>query len=327
MAESTLSVTRADLKRHIGRYLGISRTYTDWDTDTGNDVDDCIESGERNFYQPFNGHIWSFLNQVTTIALTAPYTTGTIGIVNGVVTLSVAGTWPSWAATGYLHVDGSTYAVSTRDGNNQLTLEDTSVDVDALSTYELRRLQYTMVDGFGGFTDPYLSFSVDYQMWYPVKLTGPEQILAMRQTDAYGSENQPLFAAVTASPLTMGTAGQRWALMVYPAATEAGVISGKYYVLPSTISDNTYYPFGGQPHAETLIQSCLAAAERLMNDERGIHQAQFQERLLASVKLDKDLTTPKLFGYNGDKSGWQPPIGNSHARSQYITYNDTAYLG
>lgn len=65
-----------------------------------------------------------------------PYTTGTIGIAAGVVTLS-GGTWPNWAANGRLTVSGTTYTVNTRDSNTQLTLTNLSVTVTAGTSYSL----------------------------------------------------------------------------------------------------------------------------------------------------------------------------------------------
>jgi hypothetical protein len=62
MAESTLSITRADLLRHVGRFLGWGRAPNEWINLDNNltDARDIIDAGLRLFYQPA-GHIWSFL--------------------------------------------------------------------------------------------------------------------------------------------------------------------------------------------------------------------------------------------------------------------------
>lgn len=60
------------------------------------------------------------------------YSTGMIAIVDGVVTLT-GGTWPSWAADGYLNFNGTPLEVATRDSSTQLTLVDTTIDL-ALSS-------------------------------------------------------------------------------------------------------------------------------------------------------------------------------------------------
>ncbi len=51
----------------------------------------------------------------------SPYTTGTIEVVDGVVTLS-GGTFPSWGSAGILTIGGFAYTVDTRDSDTQLTL-------------------------------------------------------------------------------------------------------------------------------------------------------------------------------------------------------------
>jgi hypothetical protein len=67
-----------------------------------------------------------------------PYNTGTIAIVNGVVTLT-GGTWPSGAADDRLLVNGETYDVATRDSGTQLTLGDLTVNVGGGTSYSLFR--------------------------------------------------------------------------------------------------------------------------------------------------------------------------------------------
>ena len=64
------------------------------------------------------------------------YSTGTVTVTAGVVTLS-GGTWPAAAASGYLVVNGLQYVVSTRDNDTQLTLTDVSVTAAAGSIYQL----------------------------------------------------------------------------------------------------------------------------------------------------------------------------------------------
>jgi hypothetical protein len=77
MAESTLSITRADLKTAVARRMGLSRTAGDWTTDDSNAVTDIIENGERDFYGPpplpgeKASHVWSFSTPLLTIGLTA----------------------------------------------------------------------------------------------------------------------------------------------------------------------------------------------------------------------------------------------------------------
>ena len=144
MAESTLNANYHDLRREVGSYYGFGRVPSDFQPADAEIVESVLKSGLRQLYFPpplmdRAPHQWTFLRPTTTLTTTAPYTTGTVAIASGVVTLSVAGTWPSWADEGELKVGGTTYTVASRGGDNQITLDDTSVTVTG-STPTIREL-------------------------------------------------------------------------------------------------------------------------------------------------------------------------------------------
>ena len=60
---------------------------------------------------------------------------GSIAIVNGVVTKTGGTAFPAWAAAGSLTVGGNTYTINTRDGDNQVTLDNLTVNVGSTGTY------------------------------------------------------------------------------------------------------------------------------------------------------------------------------------------------
>jgi len=70
MAESTLSVTYAELKIEVGVFLGFERDSQIWTNDETADVEAIIKRGLRQFYAPppITGqdapYIWSFLKPV-----------------------------------------------------------------------------------------------------------------------------------------------------------------------------------------------------------------------------------------------------------------------
>lgn len=73
MAESTLSVTRAELLRYIGREKGWSRDPGEWDERQSVDGDDILNRALRMFYNPAplpgegHSHRWSFLRPIFNI--------------------------------------------------------------------------------------------------------------------------------------------------------------------------------------------------------------------------------------------------------------------
>jgi hypothetical protein len=66
------------------------------------------------------------------------YGGGTIGIVNGVVTISVGEVIPLWAADANLYVLGGVYSIATRDSDTQLTLDNLTVNVAPGTVYSVQ---------------------------------------------------------------------------------------------------------------------------------------------------------------------------------------------
>lgn len=321
MAESTLSLSRTDLLQIVGDYLGYGRNHHIWRREPTAQVTRCVQSGERQFYQPFplpgesSVHVWSFLNQRLATTISEPYSTGTITVVAGEVTLA-DGTWPTWAADGWLVIDGVGYYVATRDSGTVLTLDDATVTAAAGTEYEIQRWQYTLPDDFGAFIEPTLAFAPSDEQQFPVRLTGPGEIYALRQNDDWTTYSQPVMAAVN-SLSSDQTTGQRNELLVFPTPTSPGTLIGTYTILPLAITDSAPYPLGGQPHAETLRESCLAVAEVEKTGKFGAHRELFMQRLAASIAYDRKTTTKQYFGKNLDHSRGDGP--RQH-RARGVTY-------
>ena len=117
--------------------------------------------------------------------------------------------------------------------------------------------------------------------------------------------------------------GLRYELHVWPAPNGTFTMHATHNELQDSTSLNDF-PMGGMAHGETILSSCLSAAELKVEDKKGIHWQTFMERLRASVHRDRVQFTPTKFGYNGDKSD---------SRGQYsryykpVTYNSVEYFG
>lgn len=154
---------------------------------------------------------------------------------------------------------------------------------------------YTLTDDFGGFLDTELMFvasnlsSGSAKTW-PLKIV--EWWRVLEKIDAGTSMptgiSQPLLAAIEPVTFTPAT-GQRWQMAVWPTPTSSLSVSGRYRSQPDFFSDDTHYPLGGSLHAETLLESCLAAAEEFQNDSATLHRERFQQLLEASIAADKEL--------------------------------------
>ena len=95
-----------------------------------------------------------------------------------------------------------------------------------------------------------------------------------------------------------GTEQARYTLSVYPRPNRNLTLMIPYYVLRDEPSDQfPFYP-GVSAHASTIRSSCLAAAERILNDvHEGPEWMTFMNRLRTSVEFDRRQKKSSL-GYN-----------------------------
>lgn len=254
MAESSLSIGYPELRREIGRFLGIGRDPAGWTADQVTDVEDILKAGLRQFYFPQeagDSHRWSFLYPVTTLT-------------------TVSGTQT-----------------------------------------------YNLPDDYGAIQGR-MTFPANSGICYrPIQIVSEEMIREYAQRDT--NNTRPRCAAIRPKPFD-GTSGQRWQILFWPVPDAAYTLSYRYQANPAQLSTDAPYPLGGMKHAETIIESCLSVAESRMNDELGIHSANYQRLLLASIQQDRMNHTPHTYGYNSDNES----IYYDERPSDLVTYNGYA---
>ena len=97
-----------------------------------------------------------------------------------------------------------------------------------------------------------------------------------------------------------GEAPQASEVVFYRTPDAAYTICYYYDAKVGKLSTDTSSPLGGQPHAETLIQSCRdIAAQRYKDDPAGREHELFMQRLQASVEYDRRYS-PQYLGVNND---------------------------
>jgi hypothetical protein len=164
------------------------------------------------------------------------------------------------------------------------------------------QIDYDMPDDFGHFTDSRLYMSADSEAWHEIRLVAVSRILALRQRDTSSASGPTQFAALTAVN-TSGVTPTRERLMIWPPPDSSSyVLRFEYRSNPYQLTAGQKYPLGGQPHAETIREACLAAWEREVDGQEGVHSRQFMLRLQTSIATDRRVTGPETLGYNGDRS-------------------------
>lgn len=282
MAESTLSVVYADAVRELERYLRIATgTETTW-------IDDLLRAGLRRFY---TAHDWKFLRPLATVSTVEPYSTGTITIVDGVVTLA-SGTFPAWAASGVIVTGGALYEVSTRGGDTQVTLEDTSIDVDAGSTYQLAQYAYDLPDDYGQLLGPFT-----YHPGLRPSYSAPKQIdeIDLRVARQYCDDIAPPEVFAIREKTFAAATGQRFQVLFGPLPDAVYQFTYRYRCHPDKLA-STHYHRGGMLHSQTVLYAVLAAAELSRLDQAGTYEALYQQQLAISIQRDAELHAPSSLG-------------------------------
>lgn len=302
MAESTLTLKRDDLLRAIGNMMGLGTDITNWgDADFTAKVNACVDIGCRWVYEPdvlpgdVNVHIWSFMQpKLVAFAVNPQYSAGTITVVSGVVTGS--GTvFPSWAASGELVINDVSYTVDLRSSGTSLTLDDTSVNADAGTSYVLQQVDYLLPELFGGFRGDLFLDQSSVSQGYVLQRLAKEELLALQKSGVADFSAQPCQYAVFADNQT-GETDQRWMISLWPIADAAYTISGFYTVNPYRLTSALPYPMGGLPLSECLREAVLAAAELEFKGEAGLHMQMYQRRLQAAVSYDRQMSNPGIIG-------------------------------
>lgn len=145
---------------------------------------------------------------------------------------------------------------------------------------------------FGGLQSP-ITFS-GLQSCDEIRTTSEFTIRKLRATCP--RTGAPQYAAIITSQ-SSGASAWTAQILFWPTPDTSYTLQLNYFVQPPALSDDAPYPLGPPYHADTIIASCLAKAEILRDDVAGPRQSEYKERLLVSIGLDEDLSTPESYGY------------------------------
>lgn len=103
----------------------------------------------------------------------------------------------------------------------------------------------------------------------------------------------PQFFAISVKS-TIDSSPTRYEVRFFPTPDATYSLSYQYNVTPSSLSELNSTPLGGARHAKTILEACLAEAEKKIGDEEGIHEKKFMELLSASIAADRELAKPEV---------------------------------
>jgi hypothetical protein len=131
-------------------------------------------------------------------------------------------------------------------------------------------------------------------------------------------EGRPEAAAIRVKQSSDGQT--RWQLVVAPVPNAAYELQYRYQTNPGLLASGSSVPPGGQPHAQTIIESCLWAADVLMGAKSSLHALAYMDCLRSSVSHDRVMNAPDTLGRNIDRS--DGVFGDNYRGDLHIvTYN------
>ena len=187
--------------------------------------------------------------------------------------------------------------------------------VDTLTT-ENGVKDYDMPADFGGIDGP-MTFAATTG-YPPVAVVGEGQIRQLRQRTSIS--DRPQLVAIRPKEST-GSAGQRFEALFYPTPNAAFTLAYRKIILANALTSDAPYPLGGMAHAETLLASCLAAAESQSVDGQTTKWQFFIQRLTASISHDRKANSQEYFGYCGDNSDYNHDVGTVRRGDCRVTYD------
>jgi len=288
---SSLAITLEEVYAAVGAEMGINRDSTNWDAVTLADVNRVVRAGRRRFYNPPPtdgplGWKWSFLDQIQTVLTRVPTSDSTITIVDGTVTRA-AGVWPAAAITenSFLVVDGTAYEVATRTSDTVIVLSNTSVDADALTTYELVQYRFPLASNFGGLNAP-VTRIVGNGTRSPILEGWLDQDLRNLYAVQFRTGEPTRYATFAKTDAETGI--PTWYVEFWPVPVIVYEMKVDYHINPGDgLENDIALAFTDPVHSETLLEAILSAAEQFKMGTQGVHSARYIECLTASISRDK----------------------------------------
>lgn len=185
--------------------------------------------------------------------------------------------------------------------------------------------EYDLPDAFAMLDGP-LTFAPDDSVLYSaIRVMGEPQLRAARARTEYSA--RPEAAAIRVADVADG-GGTRWKVQFWPTPDDAYQIEFRYKTNPGLLSASASVPHGGPPHAQTIIEACLLAADEMLGvkgQAAGQRYAKYLELLKSSVSHDRISSTPDTLGQNYDRSGRDFGDNYRDYMTHVVTYNGVEY--
>lgn len=193
---------------------------------SGNQADELARQGvDDALTQIAQECLWPWYHTDSLINLNALYNTGTVAITYNTATLTLTGgTWPTWAASAEVYINGRTYTVLTRDSATVLTLANAFGEAAVTgNSYTIAQCRYDMPSDLTAMDRMLFEPAWPYGA-RPVSLTS---LFVIRSAWQYGQSRPGVFAV------------SRDEFTVWPWPTTTKSVTILYYRRPPLLVSGT----------------------------------------------------------------------------------------
>jgi hypothetical protein len=258
-----------------------------------------VKEGYREFILAYE---WSFMRPTNSSVLW-PTTTGTVSGTpskdNGTTSVTATANkfYPSMVGRTFtFDTSGTGYEIASYTSATDIKVTGDASGETADDTFTITADGfYAMPFDFGGLLGE-VFFDYGDGRWLPLDQVGVAELL--EQLMITTGTGRPTQCAINPHRVDSGdTRGQRHDLMAWRIPDAIYTVRYQYQVLPDVLVTNDY-PYGGAMHAQTILYSCFAAAERgkqkLVN---GPDQQYYDKLLRGSIKRDQRGTRADKLGF------------------------------
>jgi hypothetical protein len=319
----------ANLVNEVAFFLyGLRPTATDVITEgvaTTAQATDILRAIAKGLQFIYSAYRWSFLRQLVSITTYPAYVTGTItvdasGNVTGTDTV-----FPSYSASanGRLYIPSvGTYLVATRDSDTALTLTDYNGGaITSATIYSLGFNTYPLPSGVDSLEGP-LTYPPGSD-WPPVKLDRVPELEIRRLLIYSVSVDRPRIYAETMDTFDPTVGSTRY-VTLFPVPDDEYLLTAVGTIRPQMIDVTNQYPLGIEVLSPCIAESCLAAAERDMDDAEGVHNRALVPLLEMAIQRDKEYSSPDTLGIDRGQESCDDFV---QRRSTSIYWDAGGYTG
>lgn len=309
MAESTLALTRTEIKQVLGAQAGWGSDPDNWSANQLAQVNRSIKRGLRMAYSPPptpfapNGYTWNFLEPTASLTIFGAVTGTTSGNSDTTVTATAAKFYPTMIGQSIVFdTSGTSYTITGYTSSTVITIGSDATAETNDDTFTITPdYSYRLPDDFGNLIGPITHPASDTAYARGIDEVNEAQIRRLRERSTVSGSPEKYAVRPVVSD---GSSGQRWEVVFWPDVDQVYSLLYKYAILPDLLVDTTKeYPLGGALHGEFILSACRSALDLDLNDRRGAYHEEYLQNFHASVVRDKAMA-PKELGYMHGGGRW-----------------------